>query len=528
MAKWGVEIRPQYSSVASAVPGKEQPSALSAAGSILRRAAPAPSDLRCYEGEFPGALPTGRCGSRRCPSAQRCFARAARPRPRGPGRACRGGQRRRRCPGEAGPGGSGPSAAPLGSRAAAAGPGPAAMLAAPGPRLLALALALWPAAVTGQVSLDQLPREQTVQEGNAVTFECSMNEDDMSSYYMYWYRQGPAGSLEWIYKEGDEYGEGLQDRFKGRVESSENLFSLQLLAAEPEDAATYYCGAEPPWSSPAAERTKNQQMGKTDHSAFPTGSCSPGLFSGNGRCRKHPSGLVALKGTAGRAARRAGTIDGAGGSVLGTAQAAVWASAGLVQVAWAPVQHGLISPWCLDKLIFGPGTTLTVVPNISKTSDPQVIVMKSKKLEGDGSTGKAACLARNSPTKNISLEMPSQEVVYEQGTSILTSEGLYNAIKVVRLTKDMEVTCMAKFDNRAITAQPEEEPEEPVTGFGEPNRTRTVSEASDRVCNSTAPSAQDPEEQRVNMLSMAVLGLRVLLAKSIAFNALMSIKLFLS
>lgn len=37
----------------------------------------------------------------------------------------------------------------------------------------------------------------------------------------------------------------------------------------------------------------------------------------------------------------------------------------------------------------------------------------------------------------------------------------------------------------------------------------------------------DPEGERVNMLSMAVLGLRVLLAKSIAFNTLMSIKLFL-
>ncbi|XP_077047010.1 M1-specific T cell receptor alpha chain-like [Agelaius phoeniceus] len=168
-----------------------------------------------------------------------------------------------------------------------------------------------------------------------------------------------------------------------------------------------------------------------------------------------------------------------------------------------------------DKLIFGPGTTLTVEPSISKTSDPEVIVMKSKKLEGGGSSGKAACLARNFPTKNISLEMPSQEVVYEQSPSILTSQGLYNAIKVVRVTKDTEVTCTAKFGDRTITAKPEEEAEEPGI------------EATDRVCNRTNTSAQDAGGQRGNMLSMAVLGLRVLLAKSIAFNALMSIKLFL-
>ncbi|NXD29911.1 TRDC protein, partial [Spelaeornis formosus] len=142
--------------------------------------------------------------------------------------------------------------------------------------------------------------------------------------------------------------------------------------------------------------------------------------------------------------------------------------------------------------------------------------MKSNKLEEGGSTGKAACLARNFLTKNISLQMRSQEVVYEQSTSILTSEGLYNAIKVVNVTKDTEVTCMAKFDNSMITTQPEEAAEEPVRG------------ARARVCNSTDLSAQaDAEGQRVNMLSVAVLGLKVLLAKSIAFNALMSIKLFL-
>nr|XP_054505373.1 T cell receptor alpha chain MC.7.G5-like [Agelaius phoeniceus] len=277
-------------------------------------------------------------------------------------------------------------------------------------------------AVTGQVTFEQYPREVTLREGDEVTFHCSMKGGDMSKYFMYWYRQGPRGSLEWIYEDyGVTYGEGFKDRFKGKLQWSKNSFTLQLLAATPGDAAT--------------------------------------------------------------------------------------------------VKR--------DKLIFGPGTILTVEPSISKTSDPEVIVMKSKKLEGGGSSGKAACLAKNFATKNISLEMPSQEVVYEQSPSILTSQGLYNAIKVVRVTKDTEVTCTAKFGNRTITAKPEAEAEEPITGFGEPNRTRTESGATDRVCNSTEPSAQDAGGQRVSMLTMAVLGLRVLLAKSIAFNALMSIKLFL-
>ncbi|NWQ88501.1 TRDC protein, partial [Burhinus bistriatus] len=142
--------------------------------------------------------------------------------------------------------------------------------------------------------------------------------------------------------------------------------------------------------------------------------------------------------------------------------------------------------------------------------------MKSKKLEEDGSIGKAACLARNFYTKNINLELSSDMVVYEQSTSILTSEGLYDTIKVANVTKGKEVTCTATFENRTITANTtlsEKEAEEPVTG---------------KVCNTTDTSAQaDTKVEKANMLSMAVLGLRVLLAKSIAFNTLMSIKLFL-
>ena len=156
------------------------------------------------------------------------------------------------------------------------------------------------AAVSGQVVLEQHPRELTVQEGKAVTFQCSMEGDSMSDYYMYWYRQNSRGTLEWIYMDGDIYGEGFQDRFVGKLESSMNRFTLQIVAARQGDAATYYCRAEPPWSSSAAEWTKNQQMGKTDLSAFLSSSCSLGILSGNGRCRKHPWALVALKGSAGR------------------------------------------------------------------------------------------------------------------------------------------------------------------------------------------------------------------------------------
>ncbi|NWZ98193.1 HVM14 protein, partial [Nesospiza acunhae] len=88
-------------------------------------------------------------------------------------------------------------------------------------------LFLLSAAVTGQVTLEQHPREVTVREGDEFTFECSMKGGAMSSYNMYWYRQGPRGSLEWIYEEyGATYQEGFQDRFEARLESLKNSFTL--------------------------------------------------------------------------------------------------------------------------------------------------------------------------------------------------------------------------------------------------------------------------------------------------------------
>ncbi|KAF1622337.1 hypothetical protein FQV09_0014293, partial [Eudyptes chrysolophus] len=82
------------------------------------------------------------------------------------------------------------------------------------------------AAVTGQVALEQHIRALAVREGDGVTFQCSMSGVSMSSCYVFWYQQGPRGSLDWIFREGDAYGEGFQDRLKGTLESSQDRFTL--------------------------------------------------------------------------------------------------------------------------------------------------------------------------------------------------------------------------------------------------------------------------------------------------------------
>ncbi|NXP83271.1 TRDC protein, partial [Ramphastos sulfuratus] len=136
--------------------------------------------------------------------------------------------------------------------------------------------------------------------------------------------------------------------------------------------------------------------------------------------------------------------------------------------------------------------------------------MKSKDV-GEGA-GKAACLARNSNTKSITLEMSPNEVVYEQSPPILTSEGLYNAVKVVSVAEGTEVTCKANFNGNTLT---------------ESTASTTGTDSWPCSLPSFLSHQADSRVEKVNMLSMAVLALRVLLAKTIAFNTLMSIKLFL-
>uniref|UniRef100_A0A663MYT1 Ig-like domain-containing protein n=1 Tax=Athene cunicularia TaxID=194338 RepID=A0A663MYT1_ATHCN len=107
------------------------------------------------------------------------------------------------------------------------------------------------AAVTGQVALEQHIREVAVREGDGVTFQCSMSGDRMSSYNMFWYRQGPHHSLDWIYREGDGRGGSYshtapfaRQRFSGQADKSSG--TLIITGLELGDSAVYYCALQGP------------------------------------------------------------------------------------------------------------------------------------------------------------------------------------------------------------------------------------------------------------------------------------------
>ncbi|NXV97368.1 TRDC protein, partial [Calonectris borealis] len=130
-----------------------------------------------------------------------------------------------------------------------------------------------------------------------------------------------------------------------------------------------------------------------------------------------------------------------------------------------------------------------------------------------------ACLARTFYPKNISLDVPKSDIVYDLKAPLVTSEGMYSTMKVVGVEPDAEVTCKAMHKGNKTTASiilPGT-----VLWF---KCNMILGDASSKIFSCPLTTWQ---EQKVNMLFMAVLGLRVLLAKSIAFNTIMSIQLFL-
>ncbi|NXA57380.1 TRDC protein, partial [Nothocercus julius] len=135
--------------------------------------------------------------------------------------------------------------------------------------------------------------------------------------------------------------------------------------------------------------------------------------------------------------------------------------------------------------------------------------LKSRKSNQYSSKLNVACLARNFYSKNISLDVPKGDTVYDLKEPLVTSEGTYSLMKIVVVEPDTEVTCKALHEGDKIAAS--------TTLPG----TATVSS----LCSFFFKSGAKMEKK--NMLFMTVLGLRVLLTKSIAINALMTLRLLL-
>uniref|UniRef100_A0A8C4WRE0 Ig-like domain-containing protein n=1 Tax=Gopherus evgoodei TaxID=1825980 RepID=A0A8C4WRE0_9SAUR len=151
-----------------------------------------------------------------------------------------------------------------------------------------------------------------------------------------------------------------------------------------------------------------------------------------------------------------------------------------------------------DKLIFGKGTTVTVEPS------------KYKPKPSDGNKLTAACLVKDFYPKNVQVSMSQEkDLVYKSKEGILSSNGKYSMIQVVKVEPNEEVDCYVTHEGKTY------------------NQTKAQSGTVIWSKCEFYHRFPAPNMEKVNMLSVTVLGLRVLLAKSIAFNMLMTVKLFI-
>uniref|UniRef100_A0A8C5P9N0 Ig-like domain-containing protein n=1 Tax=Leptobrachium leishanense TaxID=445787 RepID=A0A8C5P9N0_9ANUR len=169
------------------------------------------------------------------------------------------------------------------------------------------------------------------------------------------------------------------------------------------------------------------------------------------------------------------------------------------------------------SLVFGSGTKLTVEPGDGDPSPPSVFVLKSQ------AKSTAACLAKDFYPKDVEIYLNSskQSIGPVEAKSILSKKGKYSAVQVGELGAE-DVHCQAKHQGQWVT-------ERDVI----PN-TQVVSEKNDDEGNSEHkkrdPQTAGPPEQsniRVNLQTLTIFGMRILFAKTVAFNLLLSAKIFI-
>ncbi|OCU01483.1 hypothetical protein XELAEV_18007274mg [Xenopus laevis] len=166
------------------------------------------------------------------------------------------------------------------------------------------------------------------------------------------------------------------------------------------------------------------------------------------------------------------------------------------------------------SLNFGAGTKLTVEPGEKESTHPSVFVLRPQK-----SLSPAACLVKNFYPKDVEIYMNSKK---GDVTPVLSHDGKYNAVYVDR-SDEKEVQCKVQHDGKLETESDIKEISKDSDDLPEGKLdSRFYNE-----CKRTAEESPDTSSERMNMLSMTVLGVRMIFAKALAFNLLLTAKFFL-
>ncbi|KAE8633745.1 hypothetical protein XENTR_v10002077 [Xenopus tropicalis] len=179
--------------------------------------------------------------------------------------------------------------------------------------------------------------------------------------------------------------------------------------------------------------------------------------------------------------------------------------------------------WPSDALTFGTGTKLIVEPAVGTPVAPSVFVLKPQK--GDSPT---ACLVKDfTPKEDVEIYMNSTQsnsgII--SASPVVSLNGTYSAVHVDRLGTE-GLHCQAKHKGKWFRDL--DTPLEAKEISPDPTEASAIADP-DQKCEQPAAKPATPalSNERINILSVTVLGMRLLFAKTLAFNLLLTAKFFL-
>nr|UYS90890.1 TRAV27 [Tiliqua rugosa] len=148
------------------------------------------------------------------------------------------------------------------------------------------------------------------------------------------------------------------------------------------------------------------------------------------------------------------------------------------------------------KPVFGSGTQLSIIPNLQK-SEPSVYELEST----NKSHPLSACLFTDYFPGNINVSATGSNLVgIESSVVVVEDQASYGAVLWQNANENLQ--CVANYDGGDIQAK------------------KDIADS----CSGTQMSFQTDE--RLNLLSLTVLGLRVIFFKSVAVNLLLTFRLW--
>uniref|UniRef100_A0A673TFL8 T cell receptor delta constant n=2 Tax=Suricata suricatta TaxID=37032 RepID=A0A673TFL8_SURSU len=178
--------------------------------------------------------------------------------------------------------------------------------------------------------------------------------------------------------------------------------------------------------------------------------------------------------------------------------------------------------WDTRQMVFGAGTKLLVEPQSQSPAKPSVFIMRNGTM--------VACLVKDFYPKDIDIRLESTKKLEEFDPAIVvTPSGKYSAVKLGRYEDPTTVTCSVEHNSEVVSST-NFEPKTDSSGTIKPKPTETenIKLTPEKISKpkATVRHSSHFTAGNVNMLSLTVLGLRMVFAKSLAINFLLTAKLF--